>query len=232
MGHPVLLGDVTIGQYTREKKQDGGVKPPLQVNGQGAQRVVPLRRGTREGRATSGAWRRCWLGAATGGRGDEEIVGGVGVEEGLAAIEESGVVGGTVVVDLAPVLIEEAEDAGGAEGQVECGGSGFEAAAFTADGVENFSRDVQRIMMEFNGNASAAGEEAFVNAADFGPATLDATDGIVHGNVVERGPILAHEDDVSGVKGTIELSESVTRMSEIAKIFETGDGIERGGKCW
>jgi hypothetical protein len=172
------------------------------------------------------------LGAATGGRGDEEIVWGTGVEAGLVAIEESGVVDGTVVVDLAPVVIEEAENARGAEGQVECGGSGFEAAAFTADGVENLSRDVQRIMVEFNSNASGAGEETFVNATDFGPATLDATNGIVHGNVVERGPILAHEDDVAGVKGTIELSESVTGMSEIAKIFETGDGIERGGKRW
>jgi hypothetical protein len=155
---------------------------------------------------------------------------GEGVEDGLVAIEESGIFDGTVVVDLAPAAVEETEDARGAEGEIEGGSGTFKAAAFVADGVEKFSRDVERISVELDGDASGAGEDAFVDAADFGPATFHAADGIVHGSVVEGGPILTHEENVASVKGTIKLSESVTRMSEIAKIFVAGDGIERRGE--
>ena len=85
---------------------------------------------------------------------------------------------------------------------------------------------MERIIVELDGEPDGAGEEAFVDAADFGPTVFDAAEGIVHRDVIEGGPILAHEHNVSSVEGAIELSESVTRMSEIAEIFETGDGVE------
>jgi len=50
------------------------------------------------------------------GRGDKVRVVGERVHDGLVAVEESGVVDGTVVMDLAPVAIEVPEDARGAEG--------------------------------------------------------------------------------------------------------------------
>jgi hypothetical protein len=148
----------------------------------------------------------------------------------LVAIEEGGVVDGAVVMDLAPAVIEQAEDARGAEGEIEDGGGAFETAPFAADGVENFPRDMKRIIVKLDGGAGWAGEKSLVNTANLWPAALDAAEGIVHGNFVGWGPILAHEDKVASVKGTIKLSESVTRMGEIAEIFVAGDGVERRGK--
>jgi len=89
---------------------------------------------------------------------------------------------------------------------------------------------VERIIVELDGDADGAGENAFVDAADFGPTAFHAAEGIVHGDVVEGGPILAHEHDVTSVEGAIKLSESVTRMSQIAEIFVTGDGFNCRGK--
>jgi hypothetical protein len=147
---------------------------------------------------------------------------------GTGAVEESGIVDGAVVMDLAPVVIEQAEDARRTEGKIEDGGGGFKAATLAADGVEQFTRDVERIVVELGRNASGPSEKFFVHTADFGPAAFGAADGIVQGDVVGRRPILSHEDDVSRVKCAIKLSESVTWMSEITKIFEAGDGIEQG----
>ena len=48
----------------------------------------------------------------------------------MVAIEESGIFDGAVVVDLAPALIEESEDASGANGEIKNGGWTFVAAAF------------------------------------------------------------------------------------------------------
>ena len=45
-----------------------------------------------------------------------------------------------------------------------------------------------------------------------------------------RAALLAHEHDVTSVEGAIKLSESVTRMSQIAEIFVTGDGFNCRGK--
>jgi len=152
------------------------------------------------------------------------------VDGGLVAIEEGGVVTGTVVVDLAPVVIEEVKDARGAERKIESGGGRLEVGALVAYGEERFTGDVEGIIVELDGDAGAAEKKFFVDATDFGPAAFGATEGIVHGDAVGGGPVLAHEDDVSGVKSTIKLRERVTRMGEIAKIFVAGDGIERGGE--
>ena len=171
------------------------------------------------------------LGAeARGWGGEEERIVGEGVESGLVAIEEGGVVAGTVVVDLAPVVVEEAEDARGAKREIESGGGGFEVGAFVAHGVKSFAGNVERIIVELGGDTRGTEKKFFVDATDFGPAPFGAAEGIVHGDVVGGGPVLAHEDDVSGVKGAIKLRERVTWMREIAKIFVAGDGIERGGE--
>ena len=155
---------------------------------------------------------------------------GKGVDGGFVEVELGGVVDRTVVVDLAPVMIEEAEDTGGAEGEIGDGGCSFEATAFTTHGKEDFAGDVERVIVELDGDACRAGKKFFVDAADFGPAAFDAAEGIVHGDFFEGRPILPHEDDVAGIKCAIKLSQSVTRMREIAKVFVTSDGIERGGK--
>ena len=155
---------------------------------------------------------------------------GEGVHGGLVEVELGGIVDGTVVVDLSPVMFEKAEDAGGAEGQLGDGGGSFEATAFATYGKEDFAGDVERVIVELDGDASGAGKKLFVHAADFGPAAFDPAERIVHGNFFEGRPILAHEDDVAGIECAIKLRESVTRMREIAKVFVTGDGIERGGK--
>lgn len=144
--------------------------------------------------------------------GDQERVVGVGVERGLIAVEESGIVDGAVVMDLAPVMVEKTEDARGAEGEFEDGGGTLKAATLAADGVEGFSAEMKGIAVELDGDAGLAGEESFVDAADFRPAALDAAEGIVHGDVVGRRPVLAHEYEVSGVKGAIKLREGVARM--------------------
>ena len=133
-------------------------------------------------------------------------------------------------MDLAPVVVEEAEDARGAKRKIEGGGGGFEAAAFVANGVEGFAGNVERIVVELDGDARGAEKKFFVDATDFRPAAFGAAEGIVHGDVVGGRPVLAHEDDVSGIKGAIKLRERVTRMRKIAKIFVAGDGIERGGE--
>jgi hypothetical protein len=148
----------------------------------------------------------------------------------LVAIEKGGVVNGAVMMDLAPAVIEQAEDARGAESEIEDGCGAFETAPFLADGVENFSRNVKRIIVKLDGDVGWAREKALVNTANLRPATLDAAERVVHGTLVGWGPILAHEDEVAGVKGTIKLSESVTRMGEIAEIFVAGNGVERRGK--
>jgi hypothetical protein len=169
-------------------------------------------------------------GAEGWGSSEEERIVGEGVDGGLVEVELGGVVDGAVVMDLSPVMFEKAEDASGAEGQLGDGGGSFEATAFATYGKEDFAGDVERVIVELNGDASRAGKKLFVDAPDFGPAAFDAAEGIVHGNFVEGRPILPHEDDVAGIKCAIKLRESVTRMREIAKVFVTGDGIERGGK--
>ena len=148
----------------------------------------------------------------------------------MIAIEESRVVDGPVMMDLAPAMIEKAEDAGRAKGKIEGDGRGFEAAAFATNGVEDFSGNVKRVVEELDGNAGGTGEKFFVDATDFGPAAFGAAKGVIEGDIVSRRPILPHEDDISSVKCTIELSQSVTGMGKITKIFEAGDGIEQGGK--
>ena len=153
---------------------------------------------------------------------------GEGVEGGLVAVEIGGIFDGAVVVDLAPVMVEQAEDAGGAEVEFGDGSLRFEMATFAADGVENFSRDMQRIVVELEGDARGTIEEPLVDATDFGPAALGAAERIVHGNVVEGRPVLAHEQDVAAIESAIELGKRMTGMGEIAKIFKTGDGVERG----
>jgi hypothetical protein len=164
------------------------------------------------------------------GYGKWERMFGGGSQGGSVAVELGRIFDGAVVVDLAPVVIEEAIDAGGAEGKFGDGGGSFQAAAFATNGVEKLAGNVERIAAELDGDADGTGKEAFVDAANFRPTALDAADGIVHGDVVERGPILTHEHNVSGVEGAVELNESVTRMSEIAKIFETGDRVKSGRK--
>ena len=144
-------------------------------------------------------------GGVEGGVVEEGVVGGGGVDGELVTVEEGGVVDGAVVVDLAPAGVEEAEDASGAEGEVESSGNANEAAAFAANGVEEITREVEGVMVKLDGDGGGAREEAFVNTADFGPAALDAAERIVHGDVVGRAPVFAHEDDVAGVEGAIEL---------------------------
>src|SRR5580692_7120271 len=109
-------------------------------------------------------------------------------------------------------MIEKAEDAGGAEGEIGDSVWSFEAASFAANGKEDFAGDVERVIVELDGDASGAGKKLFVHAADFGPAAFDPAERIVHGNFFEGRPILAHEDDVAGIKCAIKLSESVARM--------------------
>lgn len=143
----------------------------------------------------------------------------------MEAIEESGIVNGTVVVDLAPTLIEEAKDARGAEVQFENGGGAFVAASFAADGVEDISGDVESVIVEFDGDTSRAGEDAFVDTANFLPTAFAAVEWTVYTGVVGGRPIFAHEDEVASVKGTIKLSESVAGVGEIAQVFMAGDWI-------
>ena len=163
--------------------------------------------------------------------GDQEWVVGVGVERGLIAVEERGVVDGAVMMDLAPVMAKETEDARGAEGEFEDGGGALKAAELAADNVEGFSTEVKGIVVELDGDLGLAGEESLVDAADFWPAALDAAEGIVHGDVVGRRPVLAHEDEIAGVESAIELRERVPRMGEVAEIFVAGNGVKRGRKC-
>ncbi len=96
------------------------------------------------------------------------------------------------MVDLAPVVIKQPEDASGAEGKFGDGGGSFQASAFATYRVKKFGGNVQGIIVELDGDADGAGENAFVDAANFRPTALDAAEGIVHGDVVEGGPILAH----------------------------------------
>jgi hypothetical protein len=156
---------------------------------------------------------------------------GIGVEERLVAVEECGIFYGTMVMDLAPVVIEKTEDSRGSEIEIENRDGTFQTAAFAADGVKQFAGNVKRVIVEFDADADGPGEEFFIDTADFGPAALDATHGIIHGDVVRRRPVLAHEEDVASVKGSIKLSQGVTRVSEITEIFVASDGIERCGKC-
>ena len=129
-------------------------------------------------------------------------------------------------MDLAPALVEEAEDARGAEGELENGGGAFVAATFAADGKEDVAGKVDRVIVKLDGDAGGAGEKAFVDAANFGPAALGAAKRIAHGGVVGRRPVFTHEDEVAGVEGAIKLSESVAGVGEVAKIFVAGNGIE------
>ena len=152
------------------------------------------------------------------------------MDGGLVEVQLRGVVDGTVVVDLAPMVIEQAKDARGAEDEIADGGKGFETAALAAHGEERFAGDVQRIAVELHGDACGAGEKMFIDAADFRPAAFDAADRIIHGNFFKGRPVLSHENDVASIECTIKLRKSMTRMSEITEIFVTGDGIERGGK--
>lgn len=151
-----------------------------------------------------------------------------GVDRGLVEVQLGGVFDGAVMVNLTPVMIQHTKDARRAEGQIGNGGWRFEPASFAADGVEEFAGDVQRIVGELGGDAGWAGKEPFVDPADFGPAAFDAAEGVVHGDFFEGRPILSHENDVLGIKCAIKLSESVTGMCQIAKVFVAGDGIERG----
>jgi len=152
------------------------------------------------------------------------------IEGGLVAVEQSGIFHGTVMVHLAPMVIEKAVNPRGAKRQIQSAGLGLQTATFPAHRVKNLSRHVQGVIMEFDREARRSIEQPLVHAANFGPAALDAADRIVHGDVVEGRPILPHEHDVAGVKCAIKLRECVARVGEIAKIFEAGDGIERGGK--
>lgn len=134
------------------------------------------------------------------------------------------------MVDLAPVMIQKTENAGSSESQVEGGNGTFEAATFATDRVKNLARNVQRIVEKFHSNTSGSEEELFVDTANLRPTAFDAADRIIHGDIVEGRPILAHEDNVLSIKGTIKLRECMTRMGEIAKILVTGDGIECSGE--
>jgi hypothetical protein len=109
-------------------------------------------------------------------------------------------------------------------------GGPFEAPALASDGVENVATDVERIIVEFDSNTGGAGEESVVDTTDFRPAAFQAAERRVDGDVLGGRPVVAHEDDVSSVESSIKLYESVTRMSEITKVFITGDGIKGGGK--
>src|SRR5215469_16055311 len=134
-----------------------------------------------------------------------------------------------MVVHLTPVMIQKTIDTRSAKRQIERCTLRLDAATFPAYGIEKLSRDVQRIVVQFHGNAYGAIKNLFVHATDFGPAALNAADRIVHRSVVEGRPVLPHQHDVARIECAIELRERVTGMGEIAEILESGDGLERGG---
>jgi len=134
-------------------------------------------------------------------------------------------------MDLTPLVADETEDARGADGENKTGGGAFVDTAFAAHGVEDVSCNMQSVTIERGGDVSGAGKEALIDAADFGPAALDATQRIIHGDVVGGTPIFLHERDVAVVEGAIELSEGVARVGEVAQIFLTGDGVKFCGYC-
>jgi len=205
VGHPAQNGPPRKAGPTKAREtEDGGAKPLLRARKakNGVDRGTPIRRLAFQER----------LRAEERRMGDQERVVGVRVERRLIAVEKSGIVNGAVMMDLAPVMVEKTEDARGTEGEFEDGRGTLKAAALAADDIEDFSTEVKGIVVELNGEASLASEEPFVDAADFRPAALDAAEGVVHGDVVGRGPVLAHEDKVAGVEGAIELRECVARM--------------------
>jgi len=136
------------------------------------------------------------------------------------------------MMDLAPLGVDAAKDARGAEIQVEARFSrfqmGFEVAAFASHCVENFVEDMQGVVVKFHGDLVGAEEDALVDRFDIVPAAFDATEGIVHGDFQGVIPIFGHADEVAFVEGAVELRQGLDGLGEITEIFVTGDGFLDG----
>src|SRR5262245_48407498 len=99
----------------------------------------------------------------------------------LIGREQLRVLDRAVMVHLAPVASGvAAEEAAGADGEIEGLALALEAAALASDGPEHTARDVQRVVAELDVDPGGTCEDALIDRADSRPAALDAAQRIVH----------------------------------------------------
>ncbi len=94
------------------------------------------------------------------------------------------------MVDLPPAAGRTAEDARGADRQVEPDGAALEAPPLPAHRVEDRVRPVDGVVVELDEETAVAPEEPLVHRADGRPAARDAAQRIVHHRVIGRLPVL------------------------------------------
>ena len=127
---------------------------------------------------------------------------------GLVLAEKLGVIYGAMVMHLAPRAIDLREDARGANGQGQIEALDAEVTALAANRIEHFGRLMDGVVPELDVDLCRTREEALVDRTDRVPAALDATEWVVHGNVLGRGPVRCHKRHIPAVEGTVELNES------------------------
>jgi hypothetical protein len=129
--------------------------------------------------------------------------------------QELRIIDGAVVVQLAPTIGLETENAGGADNQVDGRTGGSEMAAFATDGEEQLWRGVERIVDELDLNDGWAREDALVDGTNVFPAAADAPNRIIERSLGSRVPVLLHVREIAPVEGTVELRKSEQRVSGI-----------------
>ena len=142
----------------------------------------------------------------------------------LIACQHIRVVNRSMVVNLPPPTTCPAKHPGGADRKIEVGAAlGHELSPFSANRNENLAIALERVVVEFESIAVCSSEQAFVDAADFRPSPLDASQRVVHGGFVGSIPVLLHQGDVAVVQSAIKLRECGERLSRIRYLLPTGD---------
>src|SRR3989344_7835740 len=112
---------------------------------------------------------------------------------------------------LLPAAVQLAENAAGANREIETPAVALEITALPAHGVKESLGFVQRVIMEFDVDLCRPVEYPLIDSADFFPTATQTAKGIGHGDLLRPRPVTAHGAEVAGVEGAVKAYECIQR---------------------